>query len=435
MSATSEAEDTFHDQINDLIRCFKYLNIFDTKHKSSLPFDLRIQPNEPGHAEKATSLYVFGVSCIVPDTSAKLLVKDKLQLVPAILELQLTKDYEETDKCPLFSAPLDSNIVNLITEKTGGDAVADTIANWYVLSNRGTVPTDVNNVSITKVPLNLQWKIYHPAKIEDVDNILYAHFPVNDTWLAIRFSKLSDDSKSVQIMNEHEGYIVDCNDLQLNYKIYSPTFVGDVGGSSPDYCSKIYNLEPKLDKGALFDTAEVSEAAYTLVQTFKEDQDDPYFDVDLLESEELQFLCGSEDNLEHMLTLICHAAIPLELWKDVNSVDIQVVSAMSDGDEAHVDYENMGWSDWSAIQEKLDPNKFEFIERAFSAAVTDNEPSGHSWEYNDGPNDRQSGYNKNAYRLTFTVTAPSAHEQICAKVEIKKLAHLLGKDNIEGLLE
>jgi hypothetical protein len=435
MSATSEAEDTFHDHINDLIRCFKYLTIFDTKHKGSIKFDLLIQPNNPGSSEKKDSMFLYGVSCIVPDTSAKLLVKDKLQLVPAILELQLTKDYEETDKCPLFSAPLDSNIVNLITEKTGGDTVADTIANWYVLSNRGGAPIDVNNVSITKVPLNLQWKIYHPAKIEDTDNILYAHFPVNDTWLAIRFSKLSDDYKSVQIMNEHEGYIVDCYDLHVNYKIHSPTFVGAVGNSAHDNYSKIYDLEPKLDKGALFDTAEVSDASYTLVTEFKEDQDDPYFDVDLQETEELHFLCGSEANLEHMLILICHASIPLELWNDVNSVDVEVVSAMSDEGSAHIDYENMYYADWTNIKDKLDPNKFEFIERAFAAAVTDNEPSGYTWEYNDGAYDRQSGYDKNAYRLTFTVTAPSAHEQICAKVEIKKLAHLLGKDNIEGLLK
>lgn len=431
MSKTQALESDFHDQVNDLIRCFKYLNIFGKKYSGTLTVNLRIQPSEPGGLEKEDSISLRSVGCIVPDTKAKLLVKDKLQLVPAALELQLSRIYGLAAECPLFYAPLDSNIVNLITEKTGSDTVADTLATWHALSKKSTVPIDVNNISLTKVDLNLQWKIYHPTNIENDEGIIYAHFPVNDTWLALRFSSVSAESNVVQIMNEHSGYIADCHDLEFYYKTHSSTFIEN----SSDSYSKIYTLNPPLDKGALFDTVEVVGASDSLVDSFKEDQDDPYFDVELQESEELNFLCGSEDNLEYILTLICHASIPLELWKDLNSVDILVVSAVCDEESAYIDYESMGYSDWAVIQEKLDPNKFEFIERAFSAAVTDNEPSGHTWEYNDGPYDRQSGYDKGAFRLTFTVTAPSAHEQVCAKIEIKKLAHLLGKDNIEGLLK
>ena len=95
----------------------------------------------------------------------------------------------------------------------------------------------------------------------------------------------------------------------------------------------------------------------------------------------------------------------------------------------------MEWNDngWSEIKESLG-DKFEFIDRAFEVALNANQPCGHKWEYNDGAYDRRSGYTSEPHTLSFDIAVPSAHEQICAKVEIKKLTHLISKTVIDGLL-
>jgi len=434
MSTTQEPEVNFHDQINDLIRCFKYLNIFDKNHYDTSSFFIEVQPNNPGEQVEKENVYLKRESSIVPDTEAKLLVKGKLKLVPARLDLKFTSDNGGVLNCPPFSEPLDSDIVNKIADNTGKGTIAESLFAWYATKNESKFVVDLNKLTLTKVDLNLQWKVYHPVDDEVGDKILYIHFPVKDTWVVMRFSSLSGESHSIQILNEYKGYIADCDDLKFHYRLNGPTFIESASGSSYDSYSKIFDLAPQLDNGALFDTKEVSYAAYEIVNQFKEDQDDPYVDVDLLESEAVHFLCGSEENLERMLTLICHSAIPIEAWSDTASIDIEVKSATDDGESASIDYENMAYSDWGTVKEKLDYSKFESIDAAFEAALSDNQPCGHTWEYNDGFYDRQSGYNKSACRLTFTVTAPSAHEKICAKIEIKKLARILGKANVEGLL-
>lgn len=435
MSTTQEPEVNFHDQINDLIRCLKYLNIFDKNHCDNTTFLIEVQPDNPGEQVKKQNVYLKRESSIVPDTEAKLLVKGKLKLVPARLDLKFTSDNRDSLNCPPFSEPLDSDIVNKITDNAGKDTIAESLVAWHASKNESKFVVDLNKLTLTKVDLNLQWKVYHPVDDEVGDKILYIHFPVKDTWVVMRFSSLSGKSHSIQILNEYEGYIADCDDLKFHYRLNGPTFIASASGSSYDRYSIIFDLDPQLDNGALFDTKEVSYAADEVVDKFKEDQDDPYIYADLLENEEVHFLCGSEENLERMLTLICHASIPMEAWRDTASIDVEVNSAMDDGEAASIDYDNMAYDDWDTVKEKLDDSKFESIDAAFEAALSDNQPSGHTWEYNDGPYDRQSGYDKRACRLTFTVTAPSAHEQICAKIEIKKLAHILGKANVEGLLK
>ncbi len=434
MSTTQEPEVNFHDQVNDLIRCLKYLNIFDKNHHDNTALSIEVQPNNPGEQVKRENVYLKRESSIVPDTEAKLLVKGKLKLVPARLDLKFTSDNGNAFKCPPFSEPLDSNIVNKIADNTGKGTIAESLFAWYTTKNDNNFFVDLNKLTLTKVNLNLQWKVYHPVDDEVGDEILYVHFPVKDTWVVIRFSSLSGDSHSIQILNEYKGYIADCDDLKFHYKLHGPSFIESASSSSYDRYSKIFELDPQLDNGALFDTKEVSYAADEIVDKFKEDQDDPYIDADLLESEEVHFLYGSEENLERMLTLICHASIPMEAWKDTASVDIEVNSSRDDGEAASIDYDNMAYDDWGTVKEKLDDSKLKAIDAAFEAALSDNQPCGYTWEYNDGPYDRQSAYYKSSCRLTFTVAAPSAHEQICAKMEIKKLAHILGKANVEGLL-
>jgi hypothetical protein len=435
MSTTQEPEVNFHDQINDLIRCFKYLNIFDKNHHDNANFFIEVQPSNPGEQARRVNVQLKRESSIVPDTEANLLVKGKLKLVPARLDLKFTSDYGDSLNCSPFSEPLDSDIVNKIADNTGKDTISESLFAWYASKSESRFVIDLNKLSLTKIALNLKWKVYHPVDDEVGDEILYIHFPVKDTWVVMRFSSLSGESDSIQILNEYKGYIADCNDLKFNYKINGPTFIESASGNSYDKYSTIFDLDTQLDNGALFDTKEVSYAAAEVVDKFKEAQDDSYIDADLLESEELNFICGSEENLEEMLTLICHAGIPLPAWKDQSSLEIHVNSAMDAGEGADIDYDNMEYDNWSGIKEGLDDDKIGALENAFDAALDKNQPCGHTWEYNDGPYDRQSGYDRSALRLTFDIPVPSAHEQICAKIEIKKLEPILGKSTVQNLLK
>ena len=421
MSTTQEPEINFHEQINELIRCFKYLDIL----KKTVCVDtvyIRIDSLSGSGNTKLTKK-----SGIIPDTEAKLLTKGKVSLVPARLQFNFECDHITELKCEPASVPLDSNIIKALTANTGKGTLAESFLAWNAVANIKQVSIDLNNLDLPNLSLNLKWKVYHLANSEEVADILYVHFPTNDSWVALRFHALSDESEAIQILNEYEGYIVDCHDLKYHYRRFSAP-------GADDY-SKLYNLDPQLDNGALFALSKVEQAADELVANFKGDQEDPYIDSDELEGSELNFLCGSEDNLERMITLICHAAIPMDAWKDSAFMDIEVYSATDDGEAARVDWDNMSYNSWGEIKDKLDDNKCSYIDAAFDASLVENTPSGYTWEYNDGPYDRQSGYDKSPQRLTFTVTSPSAHEQICAKIEIKKLVSILGKANIKGLLE
>jgi len=435
MSTTQEPEVNFHDQINDLIRCLKYLNIFDIARNDTTTLFIEVPPINPGESGKKENVYLKRESSIVADTEAKVLFKDKLQLVPARLKLKFTSDNYRALNCPPFSAPFDSNIVNKITENTGKDTIAESVFAWYANKTENIYSVDTSKLSLTKIALNLEWKIYRVVNVEDDDGILYVHFPVKNTWVVIRFSSLSPESHSIQILNEYKGYIADCDDLKFHYKLHSATFIESASGNSYDKYSIIFELDPQLDNGALFDTEEVSYAADDLVDKFKEDQSDPYIDSDLLESEEVHFLCGSEEDLERLITLICHAGIPIPVWKHLNSLEVHVNSAMDDGDSAEIDYDNMDYDNFRVIKEGLDENKIAALQSALDAALDANQPCGYTWEYNDGPYDRQSGYDRNSHRLTYDIAVPSAHEQICAKIEIKKLAHILGKAIVKDLVK
>jgi hypothetical protein len=235
-------------------------------------------------------------------------------------------------------------------------------------------------------------------------------------------------------MNEHNGYIVDCSDVNWHYKLNSPTFIGAPDGRAVNSFSKIYILDQALDNGALFDLDKAERAAEELISNYKDDQEDPYIDADELEDSPLNFLCGSEADLERMINLVCHAAIPMDVWGAEESIDVEIFSATDDGDPARVAWDNMSYNTWEKVKEKLDADKLSFIETAFDVVLDENTPNGHTWEYNDGPYARASGYDRSPQYLTVTVSAPSAHEQICAKIEMKKLARLFGKSVIQGLL-
>lgn len=250
--------------------------------------------------------------------------------------------------------------------------------------------------------------------------MLYVHFPSSDSWIVVRFISLSSETEGIQVINETDACVVDCNEIRFDPSSEALTI----------YAS---NIEENGE--SLFNLSAVTDAADDVVEEFKSDLSDPYIDEFELEGSELHFLCGSEEDLESMLTLICHAGIPMQAWGNEDSLDIEIDSATDDGESAIVNYDSMDWagSSWDGIKERL-ADKFKFIERAFDVALDNNQPCGHKWEYNDGSYDRQSGYDRSAERLTFTISAPSAHEQICAKIEIQKLADVMSKALVDDLV-
>jgi hypothetical protein len=438
MSTTQELDEelevNFHEQVNDLMRCFKYLYIFKKEYRSDSGFISLADTNpDPGHAKRNIRLDV--VSSIVADKEAKLLTKGKVHLVPARLHFNFTSDHATALKCAPASVPLDSDIVKSITHEKGAWTLAESFLTWATMRHKRQYVIDLQHLNSINLPLNLKWKFYHTVDSDITDDILYAHFPVRDSWVVVRFTSLSDASTAIQIINERYGYVVDCSDVNWHYKLNSPTFIGPPDGMSRDNYSKVYTLDPALDSGALFDLVEVERAAEELLSNFKDDQEDGYIDADELDDSPLTFLCGSEDNLARMINLVCHAAIPMSVWGAEASIDVEIFSATDDGDPARIAWDNMSYNSWENVKERLDADKISFIENAFDVALEQNTPNGHTWEYNDGSYDRQSGYDKSPQYLSVTVTAPSAHEQICAKIEMKKLARLFGKSVVQGLLK
>lgn len=158
-----------------------------------------------------------------------------------------------------------------------------------------------------------------------------------------------------------------------------------------------------------------------------------------LEGVDLHFLCGSEEDLKSEITTIFQAAMPLDCWDTLGkeSLTIHVYASILDEEAARIDFENMEWNcnNWSRVEEQLkDLGKFKYIEEACNIAISNNEPSGYSWEYNDGAYDRISGYDKRSEVVVVEISRPSAHEQICARVEINKWKGSFTKKLIKSLI-
>jgi len=419
MSTTQERDREFQQQVTALLKCFKYLELYEKTQIDSTGFFIK-QLNRRVTIQRKTN--------ITPDNKSDVIIKNKLQLVPAVLDLAFTTDSAKDFKSALFSCPFDSDVLNNVEARISGVDLDDTMGVWYQNKERGQQTYDLLNADqkVARTSLQqLRWKAYH-SKNEHED-IIYVHFPGNDSWLAVYFASLSSDSDAIQILDKHNGFIVDTHDLK--YDRYAETFSSEYSISSTTY-----SIEPSLDKDSFFDLSEMACALDFVADAFKEDQDDPYIDADLLDSEALNFLSGSEDELERLLILICHAAIPMQHWDELEPFEILADSAMNDGESASINYDSMSYDTWAHVKDRLG-DKLVFVERAFDAALDQNQPCGHTWEYNDGPYDRRSGYDCSPCRLSFQIPAPSAHEQICAKIEIKKLAHILSKDTIDGLLK
>lgn len=419
MSKTPTLEISFGEQVNDLCRCFKYFNIFGiTGSERNSRFFIK--------NDKSTTPYSFTRKhAIVANTEAEPIVKGKLKLYPANIQFEFINNNKEEESDNIetkISLPLGSE---LIVKYEPGVSQLDA---WYQLVGIQRFELD-KSVGLQQLKFENKWKAYYPKDSPDSEGeFIYVHFEEADSWVAFRFDCVSQDTNIIQILNHDSSFIVPDSEIRFHFSITS-----DFSDSSNKY-SYTSELNERLEGNEFFDLSKLYTEAEDQVESFKLEQEDPFIDPDEFEDRELDFLCGSEENLEKMLTLICHASIPLPLWDKHSELEINIQSSMDDGDVAQIDYDNMNYdSIWGDVQKKF-PTLAQHIENAFDTALSENTPTGHSWEYNDGPYDRASGYDRSPKRLDITITAPSAHEQIGAKVEIKQFASVFGKETIAGLL-
>lgn len=417
MSTTPNVEVNFEEQISDLCRCFKYFNIYSITGTDRANIYTKNSDNS------RTPHTVKRKHSIIADTTAEFVTKDKLKLYPATIEFNFIHEDDES-KNILVSLPLASE---LIVKHEPGVAELDA---WYQTAGLQRFELS-DDLGLRQLQFQNKWKAYYPVGSSDSEGeFIYVHFEEVDSWVAFRFESVSNDTQILQILNYDSSFIVSDDEMKFHFTLTS-NFV-DIDNTNR--YSFLSDYSEELGKKKFFDLSKLYYAAEDQVDSFKHEQEDPYIDPDLLEEQELEFLCGSKENLEKMLTLICHAAIPMHLWDRHPTLEINVRSAMDNGDGAEIDYDNMRYdSSWGEVRD-ANPSLADHIESAFETALSENTPTGYSWEYNDGPYDRKSGYDRSPKRLDITISAPSAHEQIGAKMEIKQFASLLGKATIAGLL-
>ena len=419
MSTTPTPEISFGEQVNDLCRCFKYLNIYSMSgsERSSRFFTIKDDDKTQHSCTRKHS--------VVADLSVEPIVKGKLKLHPAVIEFTFFNDDKKEGSEDIetkISLPFASE---LIVKYEPGVGHLDA---WYQIIGLQRFQLD-KNIGLQQLKFGNKWKAYYAAESDDYSNeFVYVHFEEVDSWVAIRFESVSQETNIIQILNHESSFVVPDYEMKFHFHIDS-----DFVDPTNEY-SYLSQFNAPLDGDKFFDSSELYTEAEDQLESFKCEQQDPYIDPDDFDSEDLNFICGSEEDLKEMLTLICHASIPMPLWDKYSELEINVQSSMDDGDGAQVDYDNMSYNSiWGDVQKQF-PTLAQHIENAFDTALSENTPSGHSWEYNDGPYDRASGYDKSPHRLDITITAPSAHEQMSAKMEIKKYASLFGKETIAGLL-
>jgi len=161
-----------------------------------------------------------------------------------------------------------------------------------------------------------------------------------------------------------------------------------------------------------------------IFQMVNEDLDDPYIDPDSDNSRiPLHFVCGSEAGLDELFNMIMQASLPDEFWNaaGVSSIEIPVHASM-DEEEACLSESYDG--QYPGI-DFIESN--ESVQNCIEEAMTQNEPQGYYWEYNDGARNKRSGYSANAETVSITVYRPSSHERV---VQMKKLEAWCRKYNL-----
>lgn len=278
---------------------------------------------------------------------------------------------------------------------------------------------------------NLKWKAYRLNN--DFENI-YFHFYDLDVWIAARCVSITEETKVYVFLSNSYVSVVDTDIFRYSY--------GNRFDGLESY-NIIVNETPNLiSDDDLFSLDKNEDIIKSAIEYFKESQEDPFIcSSSELEGEELTFISGSEDELKNLFSLVCRAGIPLQAWQeasDYGKLSISVKSSTDSGENAFVATDQMQWDEtsWVTITKKLPDDFLDELISMLDVCLDLNTPSGHSWEYNDGSYDRESGYDKTAHIITIDIEAPtSAHDRMAAMVELSKLENKFGKNKIEMFLK
>lgn len=307
--------------------------------------------------------------------------------------------------------------------------------------------------------LSTPWEIFRlvpkDKNKEDLDALApraVVHFIENDKWMFMDWSEVTNSTDFITVLSENIVVCADTNSansdasaLLLKGEVFDAAFDNEV--TTQETVALVH--EEKISfKNILVDNkgADARAAIDDARERLEQEQEDPFISEDELAGAELEFLCGSEEQLETDLRTLFYAAIPCDAWQRNNISSLSIIVRASDdesAENAHVDFDDMLYSyDGASFKElheylanKDSGQAFNALEKACATVVSENEPTGFTWEYNDGSYDRRSGYSKTASVLTFVISAPSAHEHIGAKIEIKTWARRLGKKTVEQLLK
>lgn len=143
---------------------------------------------------------------------------------------------------------------------------------------------------------------------------------------------------------------------------------------------------------------------------------DPYVDADALSDLETDYhyCTGSEEGLMAGVRMIAQALVPDKYFTAGDSAWATIVTATEDeGAYLCVDM-------WHSSSNSVDTYLVENPECAYyiDHIISMNEPCGQRYEYNDGPVNRQSGYNRQGLTVEISISKPSAHERLQAKLDL-----------------
>lgn len=359
------------------------------------------------------------------DTTKESVLLEGHKLFPVIVEQELTlKDYGIKSVAAKTAYEALSPVINLKCDFSSPGLEELEKNNKYVKTR--AIGSSINSCGASIKIKPIAWHAYK----EDLDyEGLYLYLPEYKDWIFVNQLSLSEDTHCYGFTNRFSCSLVDQHansSLEIDTDIFA--------------CDDAYITSnvPALTTVEFADHKVLLVHTDNLTDTYIDMQSDAFVSEGDLQGEELNFLCGSQENLESMLTNVIHASIPFNVWADtaVTEIELLISSATDSGEAADLDTDGMSWNsnNWSLLIEKLGPKASDLLIEAIDACVGINTPCGHTWEYNDGPYDRASAYDKSPLRCHINISAPSAHEQIIAKCNIKNMTNVLSASLVESIL-
>jgi hypothetical protein len=417
-----ENEEEFKLMLTSLFKDFKEFNINPYNFNNTVASIDTVWRDDLG---KGNVRYELARSIHLLEDSQKVTQLCNVKLIPVELKFEFTEIDLSADKEPSTPATF--------TPAFSGEGLHQLLENEaytnIIGSKHRAIAPSTQKIIDTKKAAKYKpaaWEVYKSALEAEG---AYLYLPKYKDWVFINHVTITEDTQCYGIANRFHCVLIntaaaewrDPDDLFLNEE--------DV---------LILPNSPVLSEEEFTNSDRPKILIEKFKEIYKEQQSDGFISEGDLEAEALNFSCGSEEQLGKMLTTVIHACVPMNVWEEekVNELVLVISASTDSGDPAALNEDNMGWNDnnWDFITSRLGVVNKETVVAAIDACIEANTPSGHTWEYNDGPYDRESAYDKSPLQLHFSVNAPSAHEQILAKQTIKSMKNMFSAKLVEDIL-